>query len=213
MEATTDTLPPLEIVEPGHDRNKYLGGSDVAAVMGLSPWATPLELWRQKTGREPRQEPTAAKQRIFNRGKKLEPYVVEMVVDKLVEQGHEVELLCVNNRYRDREHPFMAAEIDFELLLDGEHVNGDVKTVHGFAKKKWGVEDSEDVPIEYAAQFMHGLGVTGRERCLVAALIGLDDVAIYWVNRDEETLQAMRAKAVMFWNDHVLADVPPDAAP
>ena len=31
-----------------HDRRRYIGGSDVAAVLGISPWRTPLALWEQK---------------------------------------------------------------------------------------------------------------------------------------------------------------------
>jgi hypothetical protein len=96
-----------------------------------------------------------------------------MVIDKLRERGLEVELLECNSRYVDPEHPFLSCEIDFELRLSGaleiggiEWVFGrahqcDAKSVTGFARKKWGEEDSEDVPIEYAAQFMHGLMVTG----------------------------------------------------
>lgn len=191
------------------DRSQFLGGSDAAAVMGLSPWASPVELWMEKTGRTVR-EIDAAKARVFARGKKLEPIVLDMVIDKLREQGNEVEIIATNERYRDPEHLFLSCEIDFELMLNGEHINGDCKTVHGFARKKWGEEETEEVPVEYAAQFMHGLGITGRKKCLVAALIGLDDVAIYWVNRDDETIAAVREKCVRFWNDHVLADVPPD---
>lgn len=193
-----------------HDRAHFLGGSDAAAVVGLSPWATPVELWRQKTGRSDRGTPDKARQRMFDRGHKLEPFIREMVIDKLRERGHEVELLAINQRYVDAEHEFLSCEIDFELLLDGEHVNCDAKSVTGFARKKWGDEGSEDVPIEYAAQFMHGLMITGRRRCLVAALCSFDDVDIFWVVRDDETIAGMRPMLVDFWVNHVLADVPPD---
>ena len=80
----------------------------------------------------------------------------------------------------------------------------------GFARKKWGEVGTDEVPIEYAAQFMHGLGVTSRAYCLVAALRSFDDVDLFWVKRDEETISAMFDKAVMFWEEHVLKDVPPD---
>lgn len=192
------------------DRSQFLGGSDAAAVMGLSPWATPVELWGQKTGRTPKEVPDAARQKMFDRGHKLEPFIRDMVIDKLKARGHQVELIATNERYTDPEHPFLACEIDFELLLDGEHINCDAKSVSGFARKKWGDEDTEDVPIEYAAQFMFGLMVTGRGKCLVAALRSFDDVDIYWTLRDEETIQAMRPKLVSFWVDHVMTGEPPD---
>ena len=147
---------------------------------------------------------------MFDRGHKLEPFIRDMVIDKLRDRGHQVELLAVNQRYVDAEHAFLSCEIDFELLLDGEHINCDAKSVTGFARKKWGEEGSEDVPIEYAAQFMHGLMITGRQRCLVAALCSFDDVDIFWVLRDDETIAGMRPLLVDFWIDHVLADTPPD---
>lgn len=199
---------PLTVSAP--DRSTFLGGSDAAAVIGVSPWATPVDLWMEKTGRKPRETPDPMRQRMFDRGHKLEPFIRDMVIDKLRDQGHAVELLACNQRYVDPEHPFLSCEVDFELLLDGEHINCDAKGVTGFARKKWGVEDTEDVPIEYAAQFMHGLMVTGRQRCLVAALRSFDDVDIFWTLRDDETIDAMRPKLVRFWLDCVLADVAPD---
>jgi predicted phage-related endonuclease len=206
------------------DRSKFLGGSDAAAVLGVSPWATPVELWQQKTRRvdkEANVDPALIKMR--ERGHKLEPFIRDMVIDKLRSLGLLVELIAINVIYVDPEHDFLSCEIDFELRLtgtmeiggveivfDGEHINCDAKSVTGFARKKWGEVDTEDVPIEYAAQFMHGLMLTGRRFCLVAALRSFDDVDIFWTLRDDETIAGMRPKLVSFWLDHVLADVPPD---
>lgn len=208
------------------DRSQFLGGSDVAAVLGVSPYLTPVELWQQKTGRVDRDAKVdRVRQKMFDRGHKLEPFIREMVIDKLTEAGMRVELVACNQRYIDPEHSFLAVEIDFELKLwgvttiggeevifDGDHVNADAKSVSGFARKKWGEVDTEDVPIEYAAQFMDGLMVCpgNRRFCLVAALRSFDDVDIYWLRRDDETIAAMRPKLVSFWIDHVEADVPPD---
>jgi putative phage-type endonuclease len=217
------TTAPLTTAPVVVDRKEFLGGSDAAAVMGLSPWATPVELWQFKTGRKPKAPPDPAHVKRWERGHKLEPFIRDMAIEKLEAMGLTVELLKVNERYNDPEHPFLACEIDFELRLsgeivigetahrfDGEHVNADAKSVSGFARKKWGDVDTEDVPIEYAAQFMHGLMVTGRRFCLVAALRSFDDVDIYWTVRDDDTIAGMRPKLVSFWVDHVLADVPPD---
>lgn len=215
---------PIYHVAPMPDRKTFLGGSDAAAVMGLSPWKTPLELWRLKTGKVEPEGMDPARLKMMARGHKLEPFIRDMAIDKLRDEyGLQVELLAVNARYNDPEHPFLACEIDFELRLSGEvtiggrlytfdneHVNADAKSVTGFARKKWGEVDTEDVPIEYAAQFMHGMMVTGRRFCLVAALRSFDDVELYWTVRDDETVSAMRAKLVDFWVDHVQADVPPD---
>jgi predicted phage-related endonuclease len=65
------------------------------------------------------------------------------------------------------------------------------------------------VPIEYAAQSMFGLMITGRDVCQYGVLFGSDNLVLYHVLRDDETIANMRALAVAFWNDHVLARVPP----
>jgi putative phage-type endonuclease len=220
-EATPNPNPPVR------DRRKFLGGSDAAAVMGLSPWKTPVELWAFKTGRESEGQPDPVteqrRMRILERGKKLEPFIRDMVIQRLEDEGLRVEVLAINEVYHDAEYPFLACEIDFELRLwgsvligdnevhfDGEHITADAKSVGTFARKKWGEESTEDVPIEYATQFMHGLGITGRRYCLVAALRSFDDVDIFWTVRDDATIAGMRAKMAKFWIEHVLADVPPD---
>lgn len=193
-----------------NDRSKFLGGSDVAAVLGLSPWKSPVQLWLEKTGQVEYDEPDAARQRRFDRGHKLEPFIIEMGIDKLREQGHSVELLSRNDRYIDPDYPFLACEIDAVLLLDGEEINVDAKSVHGFARKAWGDEETDEIPIYYAAQFSFGLGITGRKRCVVFALIGLDDVAIYWLNHDAETIWDVRVRCIEFWENCVIGGNRPD---
>jgi putative phage-type endonuclease len=207
------------------DRRQFLGGSDAAAVMGLSPWKTPVELWMFKTGRtQEALEEDVERTRRLERGKKLEPFILDMTLDKLRDMGLKVEHVATNALYTDPEHPWMACEIDFELKIwgeievggrvvrfDGEHINADAKSVgSSFARKKWGIEFTEDVPVEYATQFMHGLMVTGRQACLISALRSFDDVDLFWTLRDDAIIAGMRQKEIDFWHDHVLADVPPD---
>lgn len=192
-----------------HDRSRFLGGSDVAAVLGVSHYRTPLELWQEKTGRKVfKADPEETRRK--SRGQKLEPFIVEMAVEKLREQGHTVEIITRNARYFDPSLPFLSCEIDAELEVDGQEVNFDAKSASGAARQRWGEEGTDQVPLEYAAQFMHGLGITARPKTLVAALRSFDDVELYEVPRDELTIQAMREKCVLFWRDCVEADRPPD---
>lgn len=181
------------------DRAKYIGGADVAAVLGVSPWMTPFMLYQKKIGAYA-EEVTPAKQRIFDRGHRWEPIVVEMLVDELRDRGHDVEIVARNQRYQDPEFPFIAAEIDLELMVDGELVNGEAKTVNPFAVKDWGEEDSDEVPIYYAAQVMHGLMVMPRRRTVIAAVTGFDDKPrVHWIERDDDIIAGIRAKEVEFW--------------
>lgn len=193
------------------DRRKILGGSDVAAVLGVSDYMTPLQLWQQKVGLAAN-DSSPDRLAILERGRKLEPFIRDMTIDKLRSFGHEVELLATNKRYRHPKHKFLSVEIDFELRVDGEEINADAKSVNWTVRKQWGREGSEDVPLQYAAQFMQGLGLAPgrRRRCLAAALRSFDDVEIYWTVRDDETIAAIEEKCVRFWVDHVKTKIPPD---
>ena len=193
------------------DRTTYLGGSDVAAILGVAPpnWnKTPFMLYQQKTGAFT-EELTPAKRRILARGARWEPIVLEMAVDELTDRGHDVEVVAVNQRYQDPELPFLAAEIDAELIVDGEPVNGEMKTASYFAAGDWGDYDSNEVPIYYLAQVMHGLMIQPRRRAVIAALTGFDDrPMIRWIERDEETIAAIRAREIEFWQRIKSGDAP-----
>lgn len=198
----------LETIAPGHDRSKHLGGSDIAAVLGISPWKTPLDLYLDKI--KPRAE--GERKRVFTRGIRWESVVAEMLVERLQADGHTVEIVGSNNRYRDPEHDFMAAEIDFEVKLDGcdEITNVELKTVHPFKMREWGDSDTDHMPTHYTAQVMWGLGITGRQNGILAALFGADELRAYPVTRDDETVDALRERGLSFWRDHVRAGVPPE---
>ena len=171
------------------DRTKYLGSSDVAAILGISPWRTPLDVYLDKV--QPRINPVdPAKQKIFTRGQRMEPYVIDILSE---ETG--LVITKRGERYRDTEHDFLAAEIDAEAE-SGENI--EIKTVSPFKSKEWGEEHTDSVPIHYNAQAQHGLMVTGKEVCIFGVLIGGDDFRIYKVERDDETIAAIREREVDF---------------
>ena len=93
-------------------------------------------------------------------------------------------------------------------LIDGEEHNAEIKTVSPFAAKAWGEQDTDEIPLYYAAQVMHGLMVKPRKRAIVAALIGVDDLRLHQIERDEETIAAIRAKEVEFWRRVQERDAP-----
>ena len=171
------------------DRATYIGGSDAAAILGVSPWQTRYQLWAKKIGLIAEQV-NPEKEKIFARGKRLEPVILQMFED---ESGLKVDHR--NRRFSDSEYPFLAAEIDGETGNE----NIDAKSALPFARQLWGEPGSDEIPIYYTAQFMHGLMVTGRDVCHVAAMIGLDDFRIFKIQRDDELITFMRQKEIEFW--------------
>lgn len=191
------------------DRKTYLGGSDAAAVLALDPYGkTPLTVYLAKIG-ELGGTPDPEREKFFRRRKRFEEPIVAMLREEF---GGEI--VAMNGRYIDPEHGFMAAEIDFEWAdSDGVIQNGEIKTVSPFAFNEgagWGEAGTDQIPIHYHCQVMHGLMVTGRQVCILAALAGLDTMVFYRIERDEETIAAMRDAELRFWREHVEARVPPE---
>jgi putative phage-type endonuclease len=197
------------IAPDAHDRTKLLGGSDIAAVIGCSPWRTPYQLWLDKS--RPRVDGPVKPRDPKARGVRWESVVAEMLVEQLEDDGHTVEVLAANRRYRDADLPFLASEIDFEIVLDGEDeiTNVELKTVHPFKLREWGDSGSDDLPTHYTAQVMHGLGVTRRRKGMLAALFGADELRTYPVAADDAVIAYLRRRAQDFWQNHVLAGVAP----
>lgn len=188
------------------DRTKFLGGSDAPVVLGISPWRTPLDLWRDKTQPAMPENLDPDRRRVLERGKRMEPYVIDMLA---AETG--AFIVERNARYIDPEFGFLACEIDAEALADSdnERVNIEIKTVSPFKAREWGELGSDEIPVHYTAQAQHGMMVTGRRLCVFGVLIGGDDFRIYQVQRDDEIIAAMRQREVAFWRDHVEALQPP----
>lgn len=194
------------------DRTKFVGGSDIAAVLNISPWRSAVQLWSDKV--TPRLEAHGkAKRKVLKRGQRWEAVVAEMLVEELQSRGHTVEIVSRNARYIDPDFPMFACEIDFEVRLDGEEeiTNVELKTVSPFTAAAWGDSDSDTVPVWYLAQAMWGLGITKRRRCIVAPLFGADEIRTYTVDADDDTIAALRKRAAEFWGNHVVPKVPPPA--
>ena len=173
----------------------YIGGGLVAAVLGLSPFASPLDAYLQITGTP--EEITPEQAEFFEDRRDLEPWAAKKFTRKTG-----LQVLRTNCRYDDAEFPWAKAEIDFEP--DEEGSTGETKSVHPNAVRAWGnPEDGEEPPVYVTAQAMWGLGVTGRARCYVQALIGFDDYRLYVIERDDALIAEIRRQARDFWRFYV----------
>lgn len=184
-----------------HPTRGYLGGGNIAGVLGLSPFKSPLDEYLLITN-EMQDEITPEKERFFKRRKALEPFAAECF-----QQVTGVRIVRRNEHYQDAEFPWMRAELDFETE-DG--ASGETKTVNPNMVRDWGDPGAgEEPPLYVTAQVMHGLGVSGKPFAYVHALIGLDDDRIYRVERDDELITEIRRQAERFWKYHVLPRQPP----
>ena len=179
------------------ERRKGIGGSDSAAVCGLSKFSSPLDVWLQKTGRRPATPENEA----MYFGRLLEPIVRTEFARRSGLTVKECPYIL-----QSREHPFMIANVDGIVTeKDGTKCVLEIKTTNSFTA----IKDVEDgLPAEWFCQVEHYLAVTGLSKAYVVVLIGGNKLQWQVVERDEETIQTLIALESHFW-DFVVRDVPP----
>lgn len=181
------------------DRTKSIGGSDAAAVLGLSRWQSPLQVWAEKTGNL--QQKDISDKICVKFGNKLENAVAEFFTEETGKKVHRV-----NETLIHPEHDFITANLDRRIV--GEKAILECKTCSPFKAKEWG----DDIPSEYLIQCYHYLAVTGYDRAYIAVLIGNQDFKYKVVERDEQIINDIISKEVAFWNDFVLTGNMPMAS-
>lgn len=175
-------------------RKKSIGGSDAAAIVGLSAYASPYTVWADKTGRLPDKPDTEA----MRQGRDLEDYVARRWEE---ETGKRVKR--VNAMLYRPEYPFAHADVDRWVV--GENAGLECKTTSTLNIKKFkGVE----FPEQYYVQCVHYMAVTGADRWYLAVMILGQDFLIYTLERDQEEIDALMEAERDFWN-LVQADRPP----
>lgn len=181
-------------------RTHGVGGSDVAAIMGLSPWRTPYQVWADKvigirediSGRPAVEWGTILEPVVGDHYKALHP-------DRTVRR--------VNAVCRSHGRPWAQASLDYEVR-DPDLGWGvlEIKTASLRSADAW----ADGVPLWYQTQVTHYLSVTGRPYADVAVLIGGQDYREYRIMRDEDDIAAVNAAVDAFWHDHVESEVEPD---
>ncbi|KYD03474.1 hypothetical protein B4102_3392 [Heyndrickxia sporothermodurans] len=178
------------------ERTKGIGGSDAGIILGLNKYRTAFELWLEKTGQV---EPIEIDNEAIYWGNEM-----ENVVAKEFEKRTDKKVRRSNFMYSHPNHPFIKANVD--RLVVGESAVLECKTASAYLSKEW---KDEEIPDTYLVQVQHYLGVTGKQKGYIAVLIGGNKFVWKEVERDEELINLIFQAEINFWNNHVLANVPP----
>ena len=182
------------------DRHKYIGGSDIAAIMGMSRWKTPLKLWAEKTQKLPMADLSSIE--AVELGTDLEEFVAQKFSQKT---GKAVRR--APKEYTHKDYPYIHAHID--RLVTGSEELLECKTASFFKKDEW---EDDEIPQEYILQVMWYLGITGRKIGHIAVLIGGQSFKYKQIEFDAELFNTMVEAAKEFW-DCVQNDTPPAVMP
>lgn len=177
-------------------RRKGIGGSDVAAIFGITKWASPLSVYLNKIGES---APTEDNE-YSEWGRILEAPIANKfsaVTGKKLRRRKQTLV--------SKEHDFIIAHIDRDVV--GENAGLEVKTAIEYKRHQW--EDA--VPTEYILQCLHYMYVTGATHWYIAVLIGGHHFDWFRIDRDDEAIGIMVEREKEFWNDHVQKRIPPSA--
>jgi putative phage-type endonuclease len=162
-------------------RASGLGGSEIAAVLGLSPWQSRFSLWHRKKGLigpEPDNDG-------MSRGRRLEPVIAEWFADQ-----HPEYQVRRTGTWVNRARRWQIATPDRLLTKISTRAALEIKTAADAAE--WGEPGTDEIPVCYRAQVIWQLDTLGLRRAHVAVLTGLDfrEYVVEWNRAEAELLRA-----------------------
>ena len=182
-------------------RTKGIGGSDIGAICGVSPFTSARQVYFNKTGQfEEALKPSAAAQERMHFGHLLEPIVADEFARRTGKR-----LLNVAATLAHKDIPCMRANVDRLIVDDDGKPYGilECKTTSEYNNEEW---ESGDILLSYVYQlnwYMHILDLTyGAFACLV----GGNKFYYYEVFRNDELINNTLVPAAKnFWFNNVLA--------
>lgn len=188
------------------DRTKFLGASEIAAVVGMNDNDSAYSVWARKTGNMPEKESTPA----MRRGSRIEPLALEDFCER---RGTEPSHLNTQLFLQHPKFPHLAATLD--VFDDEKKEAWEFKSTGYFASKEW--DQAKGLfPSKHALQNTY-------QRAIAISFYKLEYVGGGLVHFPMETLEGedfpikydpdlgdmLIEAGNKFWTDHVLTGVAP----
>ncbi len=186
-------------------RKKGIGGSDIAAIMGMNSFSSPLAVYLDKTGQALKDDEENIPAEL---GLELEPFLSKKFVSWISKnEGLDIELKKMPFILQDDKVDYFLVNLDryFEHPTRGSCVV-ELKTTTEFKRTQWG---EDNIPDQYYLQCQWQLMITGWKFCYIAFLIGNRTFDVKIIPRNEIVIQNMRSIATKFWEQSVLENKPP----
>ena len=170
-----DLIPTASEAEWLEVRRKGVTASEIAIIMGLSPYSSPYALYHQKLGILPADDDQA----VFERGRVLEPYIAEKFAaahPELMVAGTGRELFAHSGRPWQLATPDRLLCDDMRLDFVPGYVIEEI-TPHAVLETKtdagsdeWGEPGTNEIPVHYRCQVLWQMDVMGVDRAYVSCL-------------------------------------------
>lgn len=182
-------------------RQKGLGGSEVAAIVGLDPYRDAYSLWAEKTGKvSGKREATEAMQW----GKWLEKSIIRGygVITKQSTRWFDKTL---QNTHR----PWQVYTPDAFVVTSNAVRLGGVDAKKVAFHQRWLWRDNPPVHVQIQGQWY--ISASGLPWWEIATLF--DNLKVYRIEPDAEAIERLLEAGHNFWFNHVQRDIPPEPGP
>ena len=186
-------------------RRQGLGGSDAAAVLGISPFRTGVDLYYDKLGLfiEDDEANWVAKE-IGN--------LLEELVARIFAKKTGLKVYRRKCMFQHPAHTWMLADLDFLVEMpDGSTAILECKTTNYNARDKWEYDGKPIVPVYYESQGRHYMAVMNIDRMYFACLYGNNENEFFirYMERDLDIEEDLIAEEEFFWKENVEKGVEP----
>ena len=184
------------------ERKNYLGGTDLAAICGLSPYRTALDVYLDKTSDDIAENTNSA----MRWGTLLEDVIAKEYAQVT---GYDVEV--EPNTIYHPEYKFLAANIDRWVdrwVNNGTHIL-ECKTTSFLKAKEWGDLGTDQIPESYLVQVAYYAAICDVPKVDIAVLIGGQDFRIYTYMKNNNLEDKLIKIAYNFWYNHIEKRIPP----
>jgi len=184
-------------------RKHGISASEVPAVLGISPYLTPIDIYRRKVlGPGPAQ--TKPEAPWLKWGRLLEPVIANAYAEE--------------TRRRLRKVPKPISHPQYKIIMGtpdrlvmGESGGVECKSAGSYAAKdQFGEPGTDEIPDHYLVQVMIYLAITGREWWDLPVLVGGHDFRIYTVRRNRQLENEIIDRVRAWWEAHIVKRVEPD---
>lgn len=198
------------------ERRKGIGGSDVAAILGESKYASPLKVYKDKVDNVH----TDASDKVFVRkGKDLEGFVrTQHCIPYFKEHGFEV--IHPQHIFVNPTIPWIRANLDGLAIpctnefgfREGPDKNIviEIKWVSEWAEDAWNNGTYDNIPVHYYMQVQTYMAVTGAKKAIVFALFDSTwEVKRFEIKRNDTVINRIIKETEKFYKHHMLMKIPP----
>lgn len=186
-----------------------VGASEAAAICGMSPWMTSMELWRLKTGKDKPKD--ISDNAAVQQGVRMEPALRDFF--KALHPEFQIEYHAFDILRQD-ERPHFFATLDGELV-DKNGRRGILEIKTATPKGNWSEWANGNMKPAYYVQVMAQLLATGYDFAyLFAALYSMNgDITLkeYSIDREDvkDDLEWVQSKQDEFWRYVETNTLPP----